>query len=138
MDVYLTTRKQFGAKKFWSEKLEADLMRASLFRIARRGDLKKKMRKPYQEYQRKWIPKPNWMLGETAENPIDTSARKTWSAMWPSLAMTMIFVLGYYLTERGISLREWLSRVRLPSIWSIVDGGEWTDDPNAKDWKAKK
>ena len=34
MDVYLSTRAQFGPKKIWSERLEADLMRASMWRQA--------------------------------------------------------------------------------------------------------
>ena len=124
MDVYLSARKQFGAKKVWSERLEADLMRASMFRIARRGDLKKKMRKPYEAWDSekgKWKPKPNWLLGESEENPIDAGDRKAWSAIGPSLTLTVLVVVLYFLTS---SARVKLSESEL--TWrTLLYGSEW-------------
>jgi len=147
MDVYLSTRKQFGAKKIWSERLEGDLMRASMWRIAKRGDLKKKMLKPHEEYKRKWTPKPNWMLGETAETPIDAGAKKTWFAMGQMLVLTTLVVVMYYVTERGISPRERLwgmpglgrdeveqhsgveaSKSETKTWRTLIYGAEWADD----------
>lgn len=127
MDVYLSARKQFGAKKVWSEKLEADLIRASMFRIARRGDLKKKMKKPYEAWDSekgKWKPKPNWLLGESEENPIDAGDKKAWSAIWPSLTLTVLVVVCYFLTS---SARVKLSESEM--TWrTLIYGHEWADD----------
>jgi hypothetical protein len=60
-DVYLKTRKAMGPKKIWSEKLEADLVLASMFRVSRRYDMRKKKLitvKPHLKENYRFIPNP--------------------------------------------------------------------------------
>ena len=125
MDVYLSTRKEFGVKKIWSEKLEVDLMRASMFRIARRGDLKKKMRKPYEAWDSekgKWKPKPNRFLGETAEDPIDVDDKKSWYGMGLSMVLTLSVMVGYFFTSVNTSKYDKIT-------WrTFIYGAEWGDE----------
>ena len=130
MDVYLSTRKQFGAKKIWSERLEVDLMRASMWRISRRPDLKKKMRRPYMAYDDKeggkWEPKANWLLGETKGGVHDVTDKKTWYAVWSTMALTVMAIIGYFLSG-GDERQSRMSKSE-PRTWrTYLHGGELTD-----------
>ena len=114
----------------------------SPFRIARRGDLKKKMLKPHERYERMWTPKNNWILSETAENQKETFTGKgTWSAVWPILATTLAMGTLYCMSEWGISPRERLfapdaegsqqlepTKDKAIESWrTLVMGGEWSE-----------
>ena len=129
MDVYLSTRKQYGAKKIWSEKLEVDLMRASMWRISRRTDLKKKMRKPYMAYdnvQGVRLPQPNWLLGEAKDSVRDVTDKKTWYMVWSTMALTVMVIIGYFLS--GWDERQSRMSKSEPRTWrTYLHGGELTD-----------
>ena len=74
----------------------------------------------------KWEPKANWLLGETKGGVHDVTDKKTWYAVWSTMALTVMAIIGYFLSG-GDERQSRMSKSE-PRTWrTYLHGGELTD-----------